>query len=129
MFDASTRPLCRLNVGKKPTADEFATALSDFEDELGRKSDREICLLADATATVRLDLVHVKTIARFGEEHHSLLAERVRALVLVIPSAMVRGAIKVAFQLKAPPHPYAVVQTIDEATDYLAPYLREISPV
>ena len=43
--------------------------------------------------------------------------------------ANVRHSKDVAFQLKAPPHPYAVVQTIDEATDYLAPYLREVSPV
>lgn len=120
-FDASEHPLCRLTVGPTPSHDDFARVFVEYENELYRKSP--MCVLADASATTRIDLDHVKMIAEFGERNNQELAAYVGALAIVVPSAMVRGALKVAFQLKAPPHPYKVVRTLEEAENFLAPYV------
>lgn len=94
---------------------------ANFEVELGRM--QSFCVLADASVTTRLEFDHAKKIADFGERNHTRLEAHVKALALVVPSAMVRGALKVAFQIKAPPHPYKILRTVEEAEEFLNPFL------
>lgn len=122
VFDSSGRPLCRFIVGQTPSADSLEAALHEVEDELGRH--RSMCLIADGSVTARIDILSVKHIANFGVRNHQVLQAYVRALAVVAPSAMARGAVKLAFHIKAPPHPYRVVNTLEEAEAYLAPYLQ-----
>ena len=120
-FETETRPLCRLSVGKAPSVEDLDVAFANFESELERA--QSFCVLADATITSRLELSHAKIIADFGERNHDRLQAHVKALALVVPSAMVRGALRVAFQIKAPPHPYKILRTAEEAQTFLNPFL------
>jgi hypothetical protein len=120
-FDTLNRPLCWLRVGKTPSVEAFDSMFAGFEAELER--NQAFCVLADASTTIRVDLAHAKRIAEFGERNHMRLQAYVQALALVVPSAMVRGALKVAFQIKAPPHPYKILRTLEEADEYLTAFL------
>ena len=121
IFENQNRPLCRLRVGTAPTVDSFDSMFAGFEAELQR--NQAFCVLADASITVRIEFAHAKRIAEFGERNHMRLQAYVQALALVVPSAMVRGALKVAFQIKEPPHPYRILRTLEEANDYLNAFL------
>jgi hypothetical protein len=121
IFENAARPLCRLNVGRTPSVESFDIMFANFECELARS--QPFCVLADASVTTRLEFDHAKKIADFGERNHNRLEAHVKALALVVPSAMVRGAIKVAFQIKAPPHPYKILRTVEEAEAFLNPFL------
>ncbi|WP_106393941.1 STAS/SEC14 domain-containing protein [Enhygromyxa salina] len=125
VVDTSQRPLCRITVGTSPTIESFDDIFKQVEAELGRH--RSICVLANAEKTARIDLAHVKRIAEFGQTHHTLLQAYMRALAFVIPSAVVRGALKLAFQIKTPPHPYRVCHSEEEAQAYLASFIDQIS--
>ncbi|WP_172304688.1 STAS/SEC14 domain-containing protein [Pseudenhygromyxa sp. WMMC2535] len=119
--DTSQRPLVRITLEPTPTLESFDQIFAEVELELARRES--ICVLADAEQTTRIDLAHVKRFAEFGETNHKMLEAYVRALAFVVPSAMVRGALKVAFQLKPPPHPFSVCKTRDEAEAYLQPFI------
>lgn len=121
VVDTSRRPLLEITVGEVPSLESFNEVFAEVELELARH--QSICVLTNAEQTTRIDLEHVKRIAQFGETHHTMLEAYIRALAFVIPSAMVRGALKVAFQIKAPPHPVKICRTEQEARSYLAPYL------
>lgn len=121
VFDTVNRPLCQLRIGKAPSVESFDSMFADFEAELER--NQAFCVLADTTITVRVDLAHAKRVAEFGERNHMRLQAYVQALALVVPSPMVRGALKVAFQIKAPPHPYRIMRTLEEANEYLTAFL------
>jgi hypothetical protein len=125
-FETTARPLCRLRVGKAPSVEDLDVAFANFESELERA--QSFCVLADATITSRLEMSHAKIIADFGERNHARLEAHVMALALVVPSAMVRGALRVAFQLKAPPHPYKIVRTTEDAQAFLNPFLAVCLP-
>jgi hypothetical protein len=120
-FENANRPLCRLRVGQTPSVESFDAVFAEFETEL--ESNQAFCVLADASITIRIDFAHAKRIADFGVRNHMRLEAYVKALALVVPSAMVRGALKVAFQIKAPPHPYQILRTVEEAEAYLTSFL------
>lgn len=80
------------------------------------------------TATIRFEWSEIKVFDAFARANGERLDSQVAALALIIPSAMVRGAIRVLFKLKAPGHPYRVVHERDAALEYIAPYLSELSP-
>lgn len=122
IVDTSKRPLLGIFVEPKPSLETFEKIFEQVKAELDRHTS--LCVLINAVNTSRIDLDQVRLIAQFGETHDQLLAAYIRALVFVIPSAMVRGALRVAFQLKAPPHPTHICQTEDEAMKYLGPYLK-----
>jgi hypothetical protein len=121
VFETLNRPLCRLRFGQTPSVESFDSVFAGFEAELQR--NQAFCVLADASSTVRIDFAHARRIADFGERNHMRLQAYVQALALVVPSAMVRGALKVAFQIKEPPHPYRILRTVDEAEQYLTAFL------
>lgn len=124
VFDTSRRPLCCVQISAKPDKAEFEAVFAGIEAELAR--GRPFCLMADAVATTRLEFEHVKQLAGFGQRNHALLEAHVRAMSIVVPSAMVRGALKVAFQIKTPPHPHQVARSLEEAEAFLAPYVAAI---
>lgn len=121
VVDTSLRPLLQITVSQIPSLESFDQVFAQVEVELDRHES--ICGLVNAEQTTRIDFAHVKRIAQFGETHHVMLEAYMRALAFVIPSAMVRGAIKLAFQLKAPPHPVKICSTDEEARAYLTHYL------
>nr|AYM53153.1 hypothetical protein [Pseudenhygromyxa salsuginis] len=120
--DATERPLLRVRIGEVPSLGELEEVFAKLRKELERGGS--ICMLVDATATKTLELDQVRLIADFGEDNHDLVSSRVMALAFVVPSAMVRGALKVAFRLKPPPHPVSVFKVADDAQSYLQPFLR-----
>lgn len=120
-FDTSARPLIRIQIEAEPTLDAFQEIFNQVEEELARFTS--ICVLVDARETKRIDLSQVKRIAEFGERNDKLLGAYIRVLAFVIPSAMVRGALKVAFQLKVPPHPVHICQTEAQARTHIDPVL------
>jgi hypothetical protein len=121
IFENVDRPLCRLRIGKAPSVEGFDAMFAAFEAELER--NQAFCVLADASVTDRVDLAHAMRIADFGKRNHMRLQAYVQALALVVPSALARGVLKVAFQIKAPPHPYRILSTLAEADTYLTAFL------
>lgn len=121
VVDASTFPLIGITVEPQPTLETFEEIFKKVEEVLAQHTS--LCVMINAEQTTRIDLAQVRRIAEFGETHDKLLAAYIRALVFIIPSAMVRGALRVAFQIKAPPHPVHICQTEAEARAYLDPYL------
>ena len=96
---------------------------------LDRALDRgdRFCLEVDLTESTRLDWKELKAFgayAKASRERHSVLFVTV---ALVIPSAMVRGAIRVLFQIQSPGYSHRVLQSRREADEYLAPFLAELS--
>jgi len=120
-LDTADRPLIRVTLGEAPSAEAFAQLFVDLELEL--RQGAPIGLLVDARTTKSMSLAHVKQFAGFGKRNHDLVAEKIRALAMVIPSAMVRGALKAALQLNTPPHPFEVFQEFDAGLAMLQPYL------
>jgi hypothetical protein len=114
--------LCRLVFGPRPTDAGFTTAFAAFEQELDKH--RSFCLLAEAVATTHLEFSQVRQIADFGLRNHDMLQAYVRAMAIVVPSNVVRAGVKVAFQIKAPPHPYKLFSNLDDGCAYLAHYLE-----
>jgi hypothetical protein len=124
IVDTSKRPLCRITVGSRPSVQSVEGILNKIADELSRH--RAICVLANAQYTTHIEFAHVKRIVEFGDRHHMLIEAYIRALAFVIPSPMVRGLIRLAFQIKPPPHPVKLFSTEPEAQAYLTPYLVDI---
>lgn len=120
-FDNSGWPLFRLVFGQHPTDAGFDAAFAAFEREL--EKHRSFCLLADAVATTHLEFSGVRKIADFGLRNHDMLQAYVRALAIVVPSNVVRAGVKVAFQIKAPPHPYKLFSSLEEGNAYTAHYV------
>lgn len=124
IVDTSKRPLCRITVGAEPSVEVFEGILNKIADELSRH--RAICVLANAEHTTHIEFAHVRRIVEFGEQHHMMLEAYIRALAFVIPSPMVRGLARLAFQLKPPPHPVKFFSSEPEAKAYLTPFLLDI---
>jgi hypothetical protein len=124
IVDTTKRPLCRIIVGVEPSVEVFEAILTKIADELARH--RAICVLANAEHTTHIEFAHVRRIVEFGEQHHMMLEAYIRALAFVIPSPMVRGLARLAFQIKAPPHPVKFFSTEAAAKAYLAPFLLDI---
>jgi hypothetical protein len=110
-----------ITVGELPSLASFDEVFAQVELELARH--QSICVLVNAVRTTRIDLAHVKRIAQFGETNHMMLQAYISALAFVIPSPIVRSALKMAFRLKAPPHPVKICRTKQEARSYVAPYV------
>ena len=83
---------------------------------------QRFCIHVDMTATTRFEWSEIKVFDAFARANGDRLDTQVAALALVIPSAMVRGAIRVLFKLKAPGHPYEVL-----ADEYIAPFLAGLA--
>ncbi|MEM7155613.1 MAG: hypothetical protein AAF799_22375 [Myxococcota bacterium] len=84
------------------------------------------CLEVDLTQSTRLDWKELKAFgayARASKERHNALLFTV---ALVILSAMVRGAIKVLFQIHSPGYAHRVLQHRSEALEYMEPYLAQL---
>jgi hypothetical protein len=75
-FDTQGWPLYRMVVGPQPDITEVEAVLADYTRAIA--SGVRCCLLVDASATTRLDLVHVKAIAKFSADQHDALAASVR---------------------------------------------------
>lgn len=122
--DTRTWPLVRY-VGAHTTDTVKAC---EFIESLRRVLDRDkrFCMLVDLTLAERIDLAEIRMIADFARLKGPQLREFVTAMALVVPSPMVRGAIKVMFTLKPPEHPYTVVRDMEAGEAYIAPYLEEL---
>ena len=90
--------------------------------ELGER----FCLYVDMMEARRFDLPAIQVMGSFAQRNSDTLDRRVAALVIVAPSAMVRGAIRVLFTIKTPGHPYAVVRNREEADAYIAAQLESL---
>ena len=90
--------------------------------------DREerFCMLVDLRAAERIDLAEIRMIADFARSKGPQLRKLVTAMALIVPSAMVRGAVKVIFKLKPPEHPYTLVRDMETGEAYIAPYLEDL---
>lgn len=121
IVDTSQRPLLRITVGARPSVQCIEGILAKIADELARH--RAICVLANAEHTTHLEFAHVQRIVEFGERNTMMIEAYIRALAFVIPSPMVRGLIRLAMQIKPPPHPMKICSTAPEAQAYLTPYL------
>ena len=124
IVDTSQRPLCRITVGAQPSVSSVEGILTTLTAELARH--RAICVLANAEHTKYIEYAHVKRIVEFGERQHMMIEAYVRALAFVIPSPMVRGLIRLCFQIKPAPHPVRIFSTEPEAQAYLTPFLVDI---
>ena len=124
VIDTSKRPLFGIEVEPTVTLSTLDQIFSAVEEELARHTS--ICILVNAVNTTSMELSHVRRIAEFGEKNDPLISAYIRAIAFVIPSAMVRGALKVAFQLRAPPHPIKICKAHDEAEAFLQPFLANL---
>ncbi|MEM7155611.1 MAG: hypothetical protein AAF799_22365 [Myxococcota bacterium] len=126
LVDVSAWPLVVLRFSRvvdAETVQQVATGLSATLDRAER-----FCMQVDMTNTSRFEWAEIKSFDRFARANEDRLNAHVAALALIIPSAMVRGAIRVMFRLKSPAHPYRVVHRRESAVEYLAPYLAELVP-
>ena len=99
-------------------------------EQMGAVLDRNerFCILADMTDAVRFELAEIRSLAGFAKENGDRIDQQVAALGFAVPSAMVRGAIKVLFTFRSPGHPYLVARTREAALAYLDPHLVALRP-
>ena len=84
------------------------------------------CLLVDFSPTKRMEIAEIKRLTAFVESRGSELDTQLVAMAHIVPSAMVRGALKVLFSLRPPGSPYRVTRTPEAAHAYLGPYINEL---
>lgn len=84
----------------------------------------QFCLLVDFRHTKRMEIAEIKRLTAFVEHRGDELDEQLAAKAHIVPSAMVRGALKVLFALRPPGSPYQVARTPEAAHAYLAPYIN-----
>ena len=97
--------------------------LALLEQELERA--QPLCLMLDSRHSRRVELPPLRAFSEFGHTHAQQLSAHVRALAVIVPSAIMRGSLRLAFQLNPPPHPVCVCKTKAEGLSWLAPYLAE----
>ena len=88
--------------------------------------DRRFCLLIDLSDARRLELTEIRLMVSFAQSHGAQLRKLAVALALVVPSPMVRGALKVAFTLRPPEHAYRIFRDETGVDDFFGPYLARL---
>ena len=88
--------------------------------------DREerMCILCDLSHKSCMDLLEVQHLQLFFTTQGRRLDALVGALAFAVPSAMVRGAVKLVLKARPPQHPFAVLRTRREAERYIAQHLE-----
>ncbi|MCB9717440.1 MAG: hypothetical protein H6712_26565 [Myxococcales bacterium] len=124
-LDAEAWPLVVL----KPTAYPTKDSLEGLDVALGELLDRgeRFCLLGDLSHKNGMELHEVQHLQALFEEQGERLDRQVVAFGLAIPSAMVRGGMRLVLRARQPRFPTAVHRSRREASRYLAPFLTELS--
>lgn len=89
---------------------------------------KRFCIEGDLSETTRFEWAEIRSFQIFLRDHGKRMDDQVTAVALIIPSALVRGAVKVLFKLKPPCFPYRVVQNHEASAIYLARSLAEPGP-
>lgn len=84
------------------------------------------CILADFTDKTCMELDEVRCLGDLHRTHGARMDELVVAQGLAVPSAMVRGALKLVFRARPPRYPYVVFRQRRRARAYLESYLAEL---
>jgi len=123
--DASGWPLVVLEPSRIGS-DEALSTMTEALGTLLRRHER-FCLLADFTDKTCMELSEVRHLTTFFRAYGEPMDEWVAAMGLVVPSAMVRGALRVIFSARPPGYPNQVFQKRHRAKGYLDPYLSELT--
>ncbi len=74
-----------------------------------------------------MELREVRSLTDFFMEHGERMDALVVALGLVVPSAMVRGGLRVVFRTRTPGYPYEQFENCRKAKVYLERHIAELS--
>jgi len=123
--DASGWPLVLV------TPPRFASdeSLRGLTDDLAKLLDRKerFCTLMNYAGRTCMELREVRYLTDFFVEHGERMDVWVAALGLVVPSAMVRGGLRVVFRARTPGYPYELFETQRKAKAYLERQLAELT--
>jgi len=121
--DASAWPLVVL----RPFQFGNELSLEALDQGLGSILERgeRFCMLADFTQKTYIELPEVRHLTEMFRHHGQRLDDGLVALGLAVPSAMVRGAVKLILQARPPNFPYEVLRTRREARRYIAAHLEQ----
>ena len=122
--DFDQLPLFVVN-GPKVAGSDFATAVVEGTTRM-IEAGQPFCMLCDLGESSRMELPEIKQFAQFLRARGAELDELMVAQALFIPSAMVRGAIKVLFKMWTPAYPYEITRSRAEAEAFLAGYLAKM---
>lgn len=109
-----------------PSAFGSKDSLEALTQDLGTLLDREepFCILCDMSHKSCMDLPEVQHLQLFFTTQGRRLDAQVDALAFAVPSAMVRGAVRLVLEARPPHHPFAVLRERREALRYLRAYLE-----
>lgn len=104
-------------------------SLASLCEGLGEILDRgkRFCLLADFSNKTYMELHEVKHVSELFRSEGPRLDQQALVLALLVPSAMVRGAINLVLQARTPNIPCEILRTRQEAKRFISPYLDELT--
>ncbi len=112
-YDDSAWPIVVSRASGESTDEDMAGYLLMGERLLARRQPH--VLIVDATAGRSLNSVHRKMVAEWNSRYSVALRRYRVGLVLVTPSALLRGMVTAIYWVSPAPFPYQPVATLEEA--------------
>lgn len=122
-YDDSQWPIVVNRAWGESTDENMQQYFRMLEAMLARR-ERHV-IIVDAREAKSLKSVHRKQLAEWTRAHQGLLRRYRAGLVLVTPSAIVRGMITATYWLSPAPFPYEAVSTMQEAWTWARRQLEE----
>jgi hypothetical protein len=93
-----------------------------------RPADVRVAVVYDVPQSMGISALGRSGIAKLLNEREEKLARTTAAYALATPSAFVRGMLQAVFWIAPPPYPHRMVASMEEALDFIALHLPQVSP-
>lgn len=122
LVDESQWPILRVRFPAQLTE---ATAIA-FAELVHSKleADEDFALLVDLLNTRGVQVPAIRHLRRFAQAHGPRLDRRLISLSAAVPSAMIRGAMKLVFSFRSPAHDHAWFGTLEHAERHVEAVIR-----
>lgn len=121
--ERSDWPIAHLIADGAVTHDGTRQLIEILDGLLGQPES--FALMMEARNPRGVEVPHIREWAAFLEKRRAEIESRLLGVAFVLPSPMMRGALKVLFTWVRPPFEYAVVDDEDAGLAFLAPLLPQ----
>jgi DNA-binding transcriptional regulator YbjK len=123
--DSHRLPLLHIRYDGPFSDQELGTYLSQLDDVL-RTPGRKVAII-DLLTAVAPPASQRRAQAAWIERNEALLRQNFTATAIVTDSALIRGVVTAIFWVRPLPYPTQVVEGMEAAREWLAPYLCALS--
>jgi hypothetical protein len=123
-FDDRSWPMLLVSFAGQYSDEEFAAYLDQYQVFLGRNEPYAAVFITPPKGRM-MSASHAKLQAEWMRQHDAAIRERVVALAFVLPSAVMRGALRAILWMQPMPVQHRVFATVAEAVEWAAQMLAE----